>query len=270
MSTNQKALIEKLNDATRRAFDAAAGLCVARTHYDIEIEHFLLKALDGSDNDIAAILKRYEVDRSRLTAELERSLDLMKRGNASRPNFSPAVMKMLSEAWTVASLDFNAGNIRTGFTLLALLGHDELSRIARDISKELQKIPADSLRSSFYDIVATSSEAQTSLTAADGAKAERGAPADGAAAGMKGKTPHLDQYTVNLTENAKAGKIDPVLGRDQEIRQMIDILMRRRQNNPILTGEAGVGKTAAGIARGSNPQPRSGPLAGGRGSQGRV
>jgi type VI secretion system protein VasG len=244
MSTNQKALIEKLNDATRRAFDAAAGLCVARTHYDIEIEHFLLKALDGSDNDIAAILKRYEVDRSRLTAELERSLDLMKRGNASRPNFSPAVMKMLSEAWTVASLDFNAGNIRTGFTLLALLGHDELSRIARDISKELQKIPADSLRSSFYDIVATSSEAQTSLTAADGAKAERGAPADGAAAGMKGKTPHLDQYTVNLTENAKAGKIDPVLGRDQEIRQMIDILMRRRQNNPILTGEAGVGKTA--------------------------
>jgi len=244
MSTNQKALIEKLNDATRRAFEAAAGLCVARTHYDIEIEHYLLKALDGSDNDIAAILKRYGVDRSRLTAELERSLDLMKRGNASRPNFSPAVMKMLAEAWTVASLDFNAGNIRTGFTLLALLGHDELSRIARDFSKELQNIPADGLRSSFYDIVAISSEAQTSLTAADGAKAERGAPADGAAAGLKGKTPHLDQYTVNLTENAKAGKIDPVLGRDQEIRQMIDILMRRRQNNPILTGEAGVGKTA--------------------------
>jgi type VI secretion system protein VasG len=247
MSTNQKALIEKLNDATRRAFEAAAGLCVARTHYDIEIEHYLLKALDGSDNDIAAILKHYGVDRSRLTAELERSLDLMKRGNASRPNFSPAVMKMLAEAWTVASLDFNAGNIRTGFTLLALLGHDELSRIARDFSKELQNVPADGLRSGFYDIVAISSEAQTSLsslTGADGAKAERGAPADGAAAGLKGKTPHLDQYTVNLTENAKAGKIDPVLGRDQEIRQMIDILMRRRQNNPILTGEAGVGKTA--------------------------
>ena len=244
MSTNLKALIGKLNDTTRRALESAAGLCVARTHYDIEIEHYLLKALDGSDNDIAAILKHFGVDRSRLTAELERSLDSLKSGNARSPAFSPAVVKMLSEAWTVASIDFNAGNIRTGFTLLALLGHDELARIVKDISKELQTIHVDGLRSAFYDIVAKSKETQTSLAAAADGKEERAGGGDGAAPASRGKTPHLDQYTVNLTANAKAGKIDPVLGRDQEIRQMIDILMRRRQNNPILTGEAGVGKTA--------------------------
>jgi len=245
MSTNLKALIGKLNDATRRALESAAGLCVARTHYDIEIEHYLLKALEVTDNDIAAILKHFGVDRSRLTKDLERSLDSLKRGNARSPAFSPAVVKMLSEAWTVASIDFNAGNIRTGFTLLALLGHDELARIVKDISKELQLISAESLRSGFYEIVAASTEAETSLGAAveGGAGRAEGVEA-GAPSPSGGKTPHLDQYTVNLTANAKAGKIDPVLGRDQEIRQMIDILMRRRQNNPILTGEAGVGKTA--------------------------
>jgi type VI secretion system protein VasG len=242
MSTNLKGLIEKLNDTTRRALEAAAGLCVARTHYDIEIEHYLLKVLDGTDNDVAAILKHFGVDRSRLTKELERSLDSLKTGNARSPAFSPSVVQMLSEAWTVASIDFRAGQIRTGFTLLALLGDEELARMVKDFSKELQAIPAEGLRASFYDIIASSKETQTSLAEA-GEGASRG-DADGARSASGGKTPHLDQYTVNLTANAKAGKIDPVLGRDEEVRQMIDILMRRRQNNPILTGEAGVGKTA--------------------------
>jgi type VI secretion system protein VasG len=244
MSTNLKALIEKLNDTTRRALEAAAGLCVSRTHYDIEIEHYLLKALDGTDNDVAAILKHYSIDRSRLTKELERSLDSLKSGNARSPAFSPAVVKMLSEAWTVATIDFNAGNIRTGFTLLALLGHDELSRMVKDSSKELQLINVDDLRANFYAIVARSKEEQTKLSASGGEQEETAGGEDGAPRPSTGSTPHLDQYTVNLTANAKAGKIDPVLGRDQEVRQMIDILMRRRQNNPILTGEAGVGKTA--------------------------
>ncbi|HEX8810397.1 MAG TPA: AAA family ATPase, partial [Terracidiphilus sp.] len=241
MSTNLKALINKLNDATRKAFEASAGLCVSRTHYDIELEHYLLKLLDASDNDVAAILKYFEVNRSRLTAELERSLDNLKTGNARSPAFSPYLVKMLSEAWTVASIDFNAGNIRTGFTLLALLDNAELSRAVKDISKELAKVSPETLRANFYDLVHASRESQVSL--ATGAPQEAG-EAGGGERPVGGKTPHLDQYTVNLTANAKAGKIDPVLGRDQEIRQMIDILMRRRQNNPILTGEAGVGKTA--------------------------
>ncbi len=245
MSTNLKAIIEKLNETTRKVLEASAGLCVSRTHYDIEIEHFLLKALDATDNDLTAILKHFGVDRSRLTRELERSLDSLKSGNARSPAFSPTLVKMLSEAWTVASIDFNAGSIRTGFALLALLENDELLRVVKDFSKELQTINADGLRSSFYDIVTSSRETQTSLYSGAAGEAER--PGDGAGPGpgaKTGKTPHLDQYTVNLTGNAKAGKIDPVLGRDAEIRQMIDILMRRRQNNPILTGEAGVGKTA--------------------------
>ncbi len=149
---------------------------------------------------------------------------------------------MLAEGWTVASIDFDAGSIRTGFTLLALLANEELARLAKDISKELTKIQVDGLRTDFYDIVAKSREVETPLISGS-SRDTSSSDGDGVPA-AKGKTPHLDQYTVNLTANAKAGKIDPVLGRDAEVRQMVDILMRRRQNNPILTGEAGVGKTA--------------------------
>ena len=240
MSLNLKSLIGKLDDATRSALEAAAGLCVSRTHYDIEIEHYLLKAIDSSDNDIAFILKQYGVDRSRLTSELQRSLDRLKSGNARSPAFSPALVKMLTEAWTVATIEYDARQIRTGFTLLALFSNDELTRLIRDVSKELQLIPPEALRNDFFTITAKSKEESESFAPATAAPGAGEAPRPAGS----GKTPHLDQYTVNLTANAKAGKIDTVLGRDQEIRQVVDILMRRRQNNPILTGEAGVGKTA--------------------------
>ncbi len=239
MSLNLKSLISKVDDATRSALEAAAGLCVSRTHYDIEIEHFLLKAIDSSDNDAAFILRQYGVDRSRLTAELQRSLDRLKSGNARSPAFSPLLVKMLTEAWTIATIEFDMAVIRTGFTLLALLSEPELSRVIRDVSKELQLIPIEALRKDFFSVTEKSREA--SVSAAVSAPASEGGAAPRAGSG---KTPHLDQYTVNMTANAKAGKIDPVLGRDWEIRQVVDILMRRRQNNPILTGEAGVGKTA--------------------------
>jgi type VI secretion system protein VasG len=237
MGLNLKSLIGKLNDASRSALEAAAGLCLSRTHYDIEIEHYLSKLVDSPDGDFARIAKFFEIDKSRLTAELGRSLDKLKSGNARTPALSPTLLKMLTEAWTIGSIDFNAGQIRTGFTVLALASNEELARLMRDISKEFQKIQADSLRKDFVNIVAESHE--DALPAATGAAA---AATPGKAVG--GKTPNLDQYTVNLTESAKKGKIDPVLGRDFEIRQVIDILTRRRQNNPILTGEAGVGKTA--------------------------
>jgi type VI secretion system protein VasG len=237
MGLNLKSLIGKLNDASRSALEGAAGLCLSRTHYDIEIEHYLSKLVDSPDGDFARIAKFFEIDKSRLTTELSRSLDKLKSGNARTPALSPTLLKMLTEAWTVGSIDFNAGQIRTGFTVLALASNEELARLMRDISKEFQKIQADSLRKDFVNIVADSNE-----EALPAATATPGAAATGKPAG--GKTPNLDQYTVNLTESAKRGKIDPVLGRDFEIRQVIDILTRRRQNNPILTGEAGVGKTA--------------------------
>src|SRR3989440_6507426 len=237
---NLKSLIGKLNDSTRGALEAAAGLCLARTHYDIEVEHYLTKLLDSSDNDVAAIFKHFEIDTSRLSGELARALDKLKTGNARTPALSPTIMRMLIEAWTLGSIDYNAAQVRTGFTILALATNDELVRLMRDVSREFQKIQPDALRKDFAAIVGNSSEEQQTASAA--AAVAPGAAMAGPRPG--GKTPNLDQFTINLTEKAKTGKIDPVLGRDLEIRQVVDILMRRRQNNPILTGEAGVGKTA--------------------------
>jgi type VI secretion system protein VasG len=251
---NLKALIGKLNDSTRGALEAAAGLCLARTHYDIEVEHFLTKLLDATDNDATAIFRHFEVDTSRFLGELARALDKLKSGNARTPTLSPTLLKMLLEAWTVGSIDYGAGNVRTGFAILALATNEELVRLMREVSREFQKIQAEALRKDFASIVASSSEeAQAAVAAA--------APGAPAAPRPGGKTPNLDQFTVNLTERAKTGKIDAVLGRDFEIRQIIDILMRRRQNNPILTGEAGVGKTAVvegfalRVAQGDVPPP---------------
>ena len=256
MGVNLKSLIGKLNDSTRSALEGAAGLCLSRTHYDIEVEHYLMKLLESTDGDFEKIVRHFGVDTSRLAAELTRSLDKLKSGNARTPAISPTVMKMFTEAWTIGSIDFGSGQIRTGFTILALATETELARLMREVSREFQKIQADALMKDFASIVADSrEEAYTAAAAEPGAGAAPGGPKPG------GKTPNLDQYTVNLTDNAKRGKIDPVLGRDFEIRQIIDILTRRRQNNPILTGEAGVGKTAVvegfalRVAQGDVPPP---------------
>jgi len=238
MGLNLRSLIGKLNDSARLALEASAGFCLSRTHYDVEIEHYLMKLLDSSDGDLAFITKHFGIDKSRLAAELTRSLDKLKSGNARTPTLAPSLLKMMTEAWTIGSIDFGATRIRTGFTILALMTEEELARIARDISKELQKIQPDALKKDFLSILANSVETEEMVAA------EAAAPEGARPPGAGGKTPNLDQYTVNLTENAKQGKVDPVLARDFEIRQVIDILTRRRQNNPILVGEAGVGKTA--------------------------
>jgi type VI secretion system protein VasG len=255
MALNLKSLIGKLNELTRIALESAAGMCLSRTHYDIEVEHYLLKLLDQAEGDFAHITRHFGVDKSRLSTELNWSLDKLKTGNARTPALSPSVVKMMTEAWTIGSIDYNAGQVRTGFTILALTGNDELRRLSREISKEFQKVDGDVLRKGFLSIVEGSAEEMATSVVAP-ADAPGGPRPAGA-----GKTANLDQFTINLTENAKAGKIDPVLGRDLEIRQIIDILMRRRQNNPILTGEAGVGKTAVvegfalRVAKGDVPPP---------------
>jgi type VI secretion system protein VasG len=236
MAINLKSLIGKLDDVTRNSVESAAGLCLSRTHYSIEIEHYLLKLLDVPDGDFLPILRRFEVDRTRLSTELNRSLDRLKSGNARTPSLSPSLVKMLTEAWNVGSLSFGASRIRSGHTILALAANDELARQIHESSRELQKIDAAALEKEFASITAGSHE--EAAAEVEDAGGPPGAPK------MGGKTPNLDQFTVNLTDRAKQGKIDPVLGRDFEIRQLIDILLRRRQNNPILTGEAGVGKTA--------------------------
>jgi type VI secretion system protein VasG len=237
-----KAVVSRLNETSRKALEAAVGLCHAQTHYNVEIEHFLVKLMDDAESDFVRALKQFGVDKARLAGDMTRSLEKIKRGNARGPAFSPTLLDLLTEAWTIGSLQYNAGQIRTGFTLLALVSNETFSRIAREISKELSKIVPDELAKQLPAIMADSLE-----YSAEPASAAAAGPAGGGGDGAPragGKTPNLDQFTVNLTANAKAGKIDPVLGRDFEIRQIIDILTRRRQNNPILTGEAGVGKTA--------------------------
>jgi len=233
--------------------EAAAGLCLSRTHYDIEIEHLLVKLLDAPGTDVPIILKQFGLDKSRVTADLTRSLDRLKSGNARTPSISPTLLTALREAWNVGSLNYGAGQVRSGFILLAALTVDELHRLLQDTSREFEKISIEGLQKEFLTITQMSAETASPLASTDSA----GMPS----APRTGKTAHLDQYTVNLTENARNGKVDPVLGRDHEIRQIIDILMRRRQNNPILTGEAGVGKTAVvegfalRVAQGDVPPP---------------
>src|ERR1051326_3070070 len=228
MSVNLRALIGKLNPTTRGAIESAAGLCLSRTHYDVEVEHYLVKLLDITDSDFAFVLKQYAVDRSRLSSDLARALDHLKTGNARTPAISPHLSRMLTDAWTIGSIDYGAAQVRTGHTLVALLADDDLARMVKEISREFTKIPVESLRKDLPALTGHSAEeAQASrVGASDGAGDATGAPRPGG-----GKTPNLDAYTLNLTERARSGKIDPVLGRDFEVRQVIDILLRRRQNN---------------------------------------
>ena len=246
MPVNLKSLISKANTSTRKALEDAGGLCLANTHYSIEIEHFLSKLLDQQDNDLYQIAKYFNINPSRLQKELTRALDLNRRGNASTPGFGLWPEKMLTSAWTLASLEFSAGQIRSGYCILALVTEEDLRRVAYEIAPELQLIDAPKLLRKFNEIVEGSPEQVSSLAASSDPASQPapGTPAAGAAAAAGAKTPSLDQFTVTHTENARKGKIDTVLGRDSEVRQIVDILMRRRQNNPILTGEAGVGKTA--------------------------
>src|SRR5579872_3936511 len=241
MSANFRSLVGKLNKTTRNAVDGALALCLSRLNYSAEVDHYLVRLLDEADTDVQKILRHFGVNSDRMGAEFQRSLDKLKRGNTGRPSLSSKVVNMLEGAWIVASLDYGSALIRTGHTIIALLSDAEMAREMGDVSREFQKIQIDALKKDFATIVEGSVEEGQTPSMAEAAAAA-GQP--GGAPKIGGKTPNLDQFTVNLTDNAKKGKIDPVLGRDFEIRQIIDILTRRRQNNPILTGEAGVGKTA--------------------------
>jgi type VI secretion system protein VasG len=238
-AVNLKSLIGKLNGVCTRTLEGAAGLCLSRSNYNVEVEHWLLKLLEGSDTDIHAILKAFGIDPSRLIADTMRAIDKLKTGNSSQPLLSQHTVDLAREAWVLGSIDYSAGKTRSGHLLLALLTDRSLSQIAQGISREFAKISPESLAKDLPTIVADSSEAGSDVVATSGGSGG-GAPRPGGPT----QTPNLDQYTIDLTARARDGKIDPVLGRDDEIRQIVDILTRRRQNNPIMTGEAGVGKTA--------------------------
>ena len=258
MALNQRSLVGKMNGHLKRALEGAAGLCLSRTNYNVEIEHWLLKLLETSGTDMEAILKQYDVDASRLTRDLTRVLDRLPTGNARNPALSQKLFELMQQAWLAASVEYQAPLARSGHLLYALLTDATLKGDLHEMSAELTKISAESLVKELPRL--TSDTMEASMTAASpggGGAGAGGTPVPGAPS----RTPSLDQFTINLTQRAKQGKIDPVIGRDPEIRQVIDILMRRRQNNPILTGEAGVGKTAVvegfalRIAAGDVPPP---------------
>lgn len=200
----------------------------------------LIGLLDRTDTDIAAILRRWEIDPARVLTDVNRSLDRMKTGNARAPSLSPDIVDMVKDAWLLASVEHGATRVRSGHLLWALLADETLALRAREASARLTEIPADVLKRELLTICKDTAEAAQATKQADGSEAA----ATGAGETRPGGSAALDQFTIDLTAQAKAGKIDPILGRDLEIRQMVDILTRRRQNNPILTGEAGVGKTA--------------------------
>jgi type VI secretion system protein VasG len=258
MNVNLKSLVGRLNDVTRNALEGAAGLCLSRTNYDVEIEHILAKLLETDDTDLAKICKHFEVNIDRLTKDVSSALDRLKSGNSRTPGLSDRIPRWFQDAWLVASVDFGAARVRSGHLILALLANESFARIAREVSKEFAHISPESLQSKLAEVTADSAEARDAVSLGETAGTSDGAPV---ASGVPGKTKALDQYTEDLTAKAAAGKIDPILGRDFEIRQIVDILTRRRQNNPILTGEAGVGKTAVvegfalRIAEGDVPEP---------------
>lgn len=236
MSTlNLRSLVAHLNDSCRRSLEAAAGLCLSRTQYNVEVEHWLLKILETPDSDLVLALRHFEIDPARVEAGLTRALDRLKTGNSRPPALAPSVLELARDAWLLGSLEFNAAAVRSGHLLCALMSADGLAHQMIEACPELKSVSVDQLMAGFDKITDGSSEEnQTATTAAPAA----GGPVAG------GGTGALAQFTVDLTAVARAGGIDPVLGRDMEIRQVIDILTRRRQNNPILTGEPGVGKTA--------------------------
>jgi type VI secretion system protein VasG len=226
-----KSLLRRLNRFSTRSLEAAAGLCVSRSHYEVGVPHLLLQMSEDPAADIQTILRHFGIDPSRLQKSLQRELEGLRSGNAGKPVFSPTLLEWIEEGWLIGSIDLGLTELRSGALLAALLGNP--SRYALDDALELlEAVRPDELKRKFFEITAGSSEQP----------AERAK--EGGAAAPRGDETALGRFTIDFTARARTDEIDPVFGRDREIRQMIDILARRRKNNPIVVGEAGVGKTA--------------------------
>ena len=249
MSNSLHTLISKLTETSRRAAVRAASLTMSRGHYEVDLEHLFLALLEEPSSDFVVLCRRFEVPAGALQSDLERELGRFKTGNTRTPVFSPRLASLLEHAWLSASLESQqasgVGQIRSAHLLLAMLTEPSLSQLAFRGSKLFIKFNLDDIKLKMVEATEGSNEGSDSVVNLSTAAVSADVTADEhPTASASGKTPALDQFTSNLTQRAALGKLDPVIGRDAEIRQVIDILMRRRQNNPILTGEAGVGKTA--------------------------
>ncbi len=253
--SNLKILINKLSKNNRMALEKAANTCISRMNYEIEIEHFFIELLKIQNIDLDILCKKFKISSQLLTQDLEQEIEKLSKGNQQTPIFSTALSKLLEHAWLLASIESDSHTIRSGHLLIALLTVPELHQIATRSSLLFDQFPIDSIKHKLNEYCVNSDESDVRQPLANKQDQShlRVNESDTSAENMhdsshlstnKKPTPALDQFTINLMDKARSGDIDPVIGRETEIRQMMDILMRRRQNNPILTGEAGVGKTA--------------------------
>lgn len=240
------ALFGKLNSLAYKAIEGATVFCKMRGNPYVELVHWIHQILQMPDSDLRRIISKFEVDQSRLAADLVGSLDKLPRGATAISDFSPHLEEAVERGWVYASLLFGDSQIRTGYLIVGILKTPGLRHVFTSISREFSKINVEEFSDTFSKVVAGSPE---DTLAAQSAPQEGGGTASGEGSGAiapaaMGKQEALNRFSTDLTGKARKGEIDPIVGRDEEIRQIVDILMRRRQNNPILTGEAGVGKTA--------------------------
>ncbi|MET0026309.1 MAG: type VI secretion system ATPase TssH [Candidatus Thiodiazotropha sp.] len=260
---NRAALFGKLNSLGYRAIESATVFCKMRGNPYVELVHWFHQILQLQDSDLHRIIKQFNLEPSRLAKDITDSLDTLPRGSTSISDLSSHVEEAVERGWVYGTLMFGDAQVRTGYLVVGILKTNSLRNALVRVSDEFKKISVDTLTERFEEVVSGSPE--EAMRANDGFQIGGGA-APGEASGamapaQMGKQQALHQFSVDLTERARNGEIDPIVGRDDEIRQIVDILMRRRQNNPILTGEAGVGKTAVvegfalQIARGEVPPP---------------
>ncbi len=239
------ALFGKLNPILYKAVESATVFCKLRGNPYVELVHWLHQLLQLQDSDLHRMIRHFELDPSRVASDLTQALDRLPRGATSISDLSEHIETAVERGWVYGSLMYKDSQVRGAYLMLGLLKTPSLRNVLYGISKEFQKLSPDAVTDALPSIVKGSPEEQ--LAANDGSHLGDGQPGEASGAiapASMGKQEALKKFAVNLSERAKKGEIDPVTGRDDEIRQIIDILMRRRQNNPMLTGEAGVGKTA--------------------------
>jgi type VI secretion system protein VasG len=257
---NRAALFGKLNSLAYKAIEGATVFCKLRGNPYVELVHWLQQIMQTPDSDLHRIIKRFELDTSRLAKDVTESLDRLPRGATSISDLSAHVENAVERGWVYGTLMFGDNQVRTGYLMVGMVKTPSLRNALSAISRQFDLVKSDTLTDEFGAIVKGSPEER--LSATDGSTSAAPGEASGAMApAQMGKQEALKKYATDLTDRARKGQIDPVTGRDEEIRQIVDILMRRRQNNPILTGEAGVGKTAVvegfalRLARGDVPPP---------------
>lgn len=242
---SRTALFGKLNPLAYKAIEGATVFCKMRGNPYVELEHWFAQLLQNQESDLHRIVQHYGLDISVLAKDMTAALDRLPRGATAISDFSPHIENAIERAWTYATLQFGEAQVRTGYLVFGMLKSPSLRNPLLGLSKQFEKVKVEDLGDHFAKICDASAESK--MRAQDGTGMGSGDVGDetGAMApAAMGKGDALKKFAVDLTEKAKKGEMDPVTGRDEEIRQIVDILMRRRQNNPLLTGEAGVGKTA--------------------------